>query len=108
MIMDLFTLIWNGFTPLELGFIAIASVVAALIMNRWSQITAAALIVYTIDVLVRFIMTFLSNEGVPVDMTISIALGRMDEHGLAATLRPFLYFGAIALVYSTKGRYGAK
>lgn len=105
---DLFTLIWNGFEPLEWGFIAIASIVAALIMNRWGQITAAALLTYTIDVMVRFIATIYTNEGVPLDMTMNIALARMDEHGLAATLRPFLYFGAISLAYWTKRRYGAK
>lgn len=105
---DLFMLIWEGFTALELLFIGIASVVAALIMNRWQQITAAALLTFTIDVLVRFVATFYFNEGVPVDMTLQIAFAQMDEHGLAATLRPFLYFGAISLVYWTKRRYGAQ
>ncbi|PWE16776.1 hypothetical protein DDZ18_11295 [Marinicauda salina] len=108
MIVEIFQRLSAGFTPTEWIFLVLASIVAALVMRHWTHLTAAALIVYTIDAAIRFVMAWMSAGDVPANYALSIAVARFDQHGFAATLRPFLYFGLIALIYLTKRRYGAR
>lgn len=103
---DAFSLIGAGFTFFDLSFILMAALVAALVMRRWGQLTGAALIAYGVDVLLRFTLEFMSAGEMPANFALDLALARMDMHGLAATLRPFLYFGAIAFLFGLKKRYG--
>ena len=101
-------LLLAGFTFFDALLITAAALVAALAMRRWSQLTAAALIAYTIDVLVRFAMEYLASGDLPANFAFDLALARLDMHGLAATVRPLIYFGAIALLFGLKHRYGAR
>ena len=103
---DAWGLLFAGFTAFDVSFIVMASIVAALLMRRWNQLTAAALIAYTVDVLLRFILEFMSAGQMPANFALDLAFARMDMHGLSAALRPFLYFGAIALLFGMKKRYG--
>ncbi|MCC5995478.1 MAG: hypothetical protein JJU18_03785 [Oceanicaulis sp.] len=104
---DPITLIMGGFTFFDVSFIAMASIVAALVMRRWSQITGAALIAYAVDVLLRFGLEYASAGDMPANFAFQLAFTRMDMNGLAATVRPFLYFGAIAFLFGLKRRYSA-
>ena len=98
-------LILAGFTAFDWWFLTAASLVAALVMRRWSQLLGAALIAYTIDVSLRLIMEYLSAGDMPANFAFGLAFARMDMHGLAATVRPFFYFGAIAFLFALKKRY---
>lgn len=102
---DPFTLLMAGFTFFDVSFIAMASIVSALVMRRWSQITGAALIAYSVDVVLRFTLEYASAGDMPANFAFQLAVSRMDMGGLAATLRPFLYFGAIAILFGMKRRY---
>lgn len=102
---DPFTLLLAGFTFFDVSFIAMASIVSALVMRRWSQITGAALIAYGVDVVLRFTLEYASAGDMPANFAFQLAVSRMDMGGLAATLRPFLYFGAIAILFGMKRRY---
>ncbi len=101
-------LLFAGFTFFDVLFITAAALVAALAMRRWSQLTGAALIAYAVDVLVRFSMEYLASGDVPANFAFDLALARLDMHGLAATVRPLIYFGAIAFLFGLKHRYGAR
>lgn len=101
-------LLLAGFTFFDLLFMTAAALVAALAMRRWGHLTGAALIAYAIDVLVRFAMEYLSAGDVPANFALDLALARLDMHGLAASVRPLIYFGAIAFLFSLKHRYGAR
>ncbi|XBQ16612.1 MAG: hypothetical protein ABL308_01765 [Oceanicaulis sp.] len=100
-----FTLVADGFTAFDVLFTTAASLVAALSMRRWNQLMGAALIAYGVDVALRFAMNFISAGDMPANFALELALARMDMHGLAATLRPFIYFGAIAFLFGLKKRY---
>lgn len=97
-----------GFTFFDVMFMTAAALVAALAMRRWSQLTGAALIAYAVDVLVRFAVEYLASGDVPANFAFDLALARLDMHGLAATVRPLIYFGAIAFLFGLKHRYGAR
>lgn len=97
-----------GFQFLDWMVLIMAAIVAALVMRRWSQITAAALVAYAVDVLVRFSGLVMSTEDVPFNFAVGLAMARLDDHGLAAALRPFLYFASIAAIFWIKRRYGAR
>lgn len=105
---DVISLLAAGFTPFDLLFMIAASLVAALVMRRWTQLTAAVFIAYTVDVVLRFSMEYLSAGDVPANFAMELAFARLDMHALAATLKPFLYFGAIAFLFGLKHRYGAR
>lgn len=94
-----------GFTAFDLLFMTCASLIAALAMRRWAQLLSAALIAYGVDVLLRFAMEFLSAGDMPANFAIDLAFARMDMHALAATVRPFLYFAAVAVLFAIKRRY---
>jgi hypothetical protein len=102
---DPFTLLLAGFTFFDVSFIAMASIVSALVMRRWSQITGAALLAYSVDVVLRFTLEYASAGDMPANFALQLAFTRMDMAGLAATLRPFLYFGTIAILFGLKRRY---
>lgn len=102
---DVWSLLAAGFTFFDVSFIVMAGLVAALVMRRWSQLTGAALIAFSVDVLLRFTLEFLSAGDMPANFALDLAFARMDMHGLAATLRPFLYFGVIAFLFGLKKRY---
>lgn len=102
---DAFSRLFDGFTFFEVSFILMASIVAALVMRRWSQLTAAALIAYAVDVVLRFTLEFFNAGDLPANFAIDLAFSRLDAHGLAATIRPFLYFGAIAFLFGLRKRY---
>lgn len=108
MIAELIERLAAGFQFIDWMVMAMAAIVAALVMTRWHQITAAALIAYAVDVLIRFASLVMETENVPLNYAMSLALARLDEHGLAATLRPFLYFATIALIFGVKRRYGGR
>lgn len=103
---DAWSLLWAGFTLFDLSFILMAGIVAALAMRRWRQLTGAALIAYAVDVLLRFSLEFMSAGDMPANFALDLAFARMDMHALSAALRPFLYFGAIAILFGLKKRYG--
>lgn len=105
---DVFSLLGAGFTAFDVLFMIAASLVAALVMRRWSQLTAAVFIAYTVDVVLRFSMEYLSAGDMPANFAMELAFARLDMHALAATLKPFLYFGAIAFLFGLKHRYGAR
>lgn len=105
---DVISLLAAGFTAFDLLFLLAASLVAALVMRRWSQLTAAVFIAYTIDVVLRFAMEYMSAGDMPANFAVELAFARLDMHALAATLKPFLYFGAIAFLFGLKHRYGAR
>lgn len=105
---ELFERLAAGFSFVDSMVMIMAAIVAALVMTHWRQLVAAALIAYAIDVLIRFSALVLTAENVPLNYAMSLALARLDEHGLAATLRPFLYFAAIAVIYALKRRYGTR
>lgn len=105
---DVISLLAAGFTPFDLLFMIAASLVAALVMRRWSQLTAAVFIAYTVDVVLRFSMEYVSAGDMPANFAMELAFARLDMHALAATLKPFLYFGAIAFLFGLKHRYGAR
>ncbi|MGJ3232413.1 MAG: hypothetical protein ACFE0P_11505 [Oceanicaulis sp.] len=94
-----------GFTAFDFLFMTCASLIAALAMRHWSQLLGAALIAYGFDVILRFAMELLSAGDMPANFAVELAFARMDMHGLAATARPFLYFGAIAILFAVKRRY---
>jgi len=94
-----------GFTAFDLVFMTCASLIAALAMRRWSQLLSAALIAYGVDVLLRFAMEYLSAGDMPANFAVQLAFARMDLHGLAATVRPFVYFAAVAILFGMKRRY---
>lgn len=108
MLAELIERLSAGFQFLDWMVLIMASIVAALVMNRWPQITGAALAAYAIDVLVRFAGLVMSAEDVPFNFAVGLAMARLDDHGLAAALRPFLYFAAIAAIFWTKRRYGGR
>ncbi|MFP4519249.1 MAG: hypothetical protein ACLFQ5_07320 [Oceanicaulis sp.] len=99
------SMVLAGFTAFDFLFMTCAALIAALAMRHWSQLLGAALIAYGVDVALRFAMEFLSAGDMPANFAIGLAFARMDMHGLAATARPFLYFGAIALLFAMKRRY---
>jgi len=105
---DVISLLAAGFTPFDLLFMIAASLVAALVMRRWSQLTAAVFIAYTVDVVLRFSMEYVSAGDMPANFAMELAFARLDMHALAATLKPFVYFGAIAFLFGLKHRYGAR
>jgi hypothetical protein len=105
---DVISLLAAGFTPFDLLFMIAASLVAALVMRRWSQLTAAVFIAYTVDVLLRLSMEYMSASDMPANFALELAFARLDMHALAATLKPFLYFGAIGFLFGLKHRYGAR
>ncbi len=94
-----------GFTAFDLLFMTCASLITALAMRSWSQLLAATLIAYSIDVVLRFAMEFLSAGDMPANFAMDLAFARMDMHGLTATARPFIYFAAVALLFAVKRRY---
>lgn len=100
-----FGMVAAGFTAFDVLFMTCASLIAALAMRHWSQLLGAVIITYGIDVLLRFAMEYMSAGDMPANFAIELAFARMDLHGLAATVRPFLYFGAIALLFALKRRY---
>jgi hypothetical protein len=102
------SLLISGFTFFEVLLILAASIVAALVVRRWSQLAAAVFGAYSADVAIRFVMEFMSAGDMPANFALELAFARLDMHGLAATVRPFLYFGLIALLFGLKHRYGAK
>lgn len=102
---DVISLLSAGFTFLDICVILMAGIIAALLMRRWNQLTAAALIAYTLDVVFRFILEFMSAGDMPLNFALDLAFARMDEYGLAATVRPFLYFGVIAFLFGLRKRY---
>lgn len=104
---DPISLLASGFTVFDILFLIGASLVAALIMRRWGQLTAAVFIAYALDVGLRFAMEYASAGDVPANFALSLAFARLDMHALAATLKPFLYFGSIGLLFALKRRYGA-
>lgn len=108
MISELVERLSAGFQFIDWMVLLMAAIVAALVMTRWHQITAAALIAYAADVVIRFAGLVMSTENVPLNYAMSLALARLDEHGLAAALRPFLYFATIALIFAVKRRYGGR
>lgn len=103
-----FALLFSGFTLFEVLLVLAGSLVAALAMRKWSQLTGAALIAFGVDVALRLVMEFMAAGDVPANFAFDLALTRLDEHALAATTRPFLYFGLIALLFGLKHRYGAR
>jgi len=105
MIGETFSKLAAGFTFFDVLLVLMAGLVAALAMRRWSQITAAALIAYSIDVTLRFSLELLSAGDMPANFAWQLALARMDMHGVSAALRPFLYFGAIAALFGLKKHY---
>lgn len=102
---DGLSLLLAGFTAFDFWFMVGASLVAALAMRRWSQLVGAVLIAYAADVAVRLGLEYLGAGDVPANFALDLAFARLDMHGLAATLRPFLYFGAIALLFAARKRY---
>jgi hypothetical protein len=105
---DPISLLAAGFTIFDVLFLIGASLVAALAMRRWRQLTGAVFIAYAVDVSLRFAMEYLSAGDMPANFALELAFARLDMHALAATLKPFLYFGAIALLFGMKRRYGAR
>ncbi len=101
-------LLFGGFTFFEVLLILAASIVGALVMRKWRHLTGAVFIAYGVDVAVRLIMQFLSAGDMPANFALELAFARLDMHGLAATARPFLYFGLIALLFGLKHRYSGK
>jgi hypothetical protein len=102
------SLLIDGFTFYDVMLMTAAALVAALAMRRWNQLTAAALIAYAVDVLARFAVEYLAAGDVPANFAVDLALARLDMHGLAATVRPLIYFGAIAFLFGLKHRFGAR
>lgn len=105
---DALSLLGSGFTVFDVLFLIGASLVAALAMRRWRQLTGAVFIAYAADVILRFAMEYMSASEMPANFAIELAFARLDMHALAATLKPFLYFGAIAFLFGLKRRYGAR
>ncbi|MFW6412863.1 MAG: hypothetical protein ACOC0V_01885 [Oceanicaulis sp.] len=103
---DGFSLLGAGFTAFDWLFLIAASLVAALVIRRWNQLAGAALIAAGVDLGLRFMMEFLSAGDMPANFALDLAFARLDMHGLAAALRPFLYLGLIALLFGLKKRYG--
>lgn len=94
-----------GFTGFDYVFMTCAALIAALAMRHWSQLLGAVIIAYAVDVTLRFAMEFLSAGDMPANYAVDLAFARMDMHGLAATLRPFLYFALITALFAMKRRY---
>jgi hypothetical protein len=99
-------LILAGFTAFDWWYLIAASLIAALVMRRWNQLLGAALIAYSVDVFLRLVMEYMGAGDMPANFAFGLAFARMDMHGLAATVRPFLYFGVIAFLFGLKRRYG--
>lgn len=97
-----------GFTFMDWMVLLMASIVGALVMTRWSQLTAIALIAYGADLAFRFAGLFLSAGDVPMNFAAGLAMARLDDHGLAAALRPFLFFALIAFLFGLRRRYARK
>ena len=103
---DPLSLLVAGFTVFDVLFLIAASLVAALVMRRWMQLTGAVFVAYAFDVGLRFAMEFMSAGDVPANFGLGLAFARLDMHALSATLKPFLYFGAIACLFALKRHYG--
>ena len=94
-----------GFTAFDFLFMTCASLIAALAMRHWSQLLGAVIITYAVDVVLRFAMEVLSAGDMPANFALDLAFARMDMNGLAATVRPFIYFAVIAVLFAMKRRY---
>ncbi|MEO1040521.1 MAG: hypothetical protein AAFX09_13360 [Pseudomonadota bacterium] len=106
MIGAIFERISAGFAFADVLLWIAASLVAALVMRRWSQLTIAALLAYVADLLAPFVGRVIT--GIPADFAAQLAIERIDEAGAAAVLRLFMYFGLIAALFQLKHRYGAR
>ncbi len=87
----------EGFAFTDILLWVAGSIVAALVMRRWSQLTAAALIAYCVDLVAPFVARAVT--GMPLDFAAGLAFERIDSGGAAAVLRLFMYFGLIALLH---------
>ncbi|MCW5723331.1 MAG: hypothetical protein KIS81_00065 [Maricaulaceae bacterium] len=97
----------TGFQPFDWWLIIIISLVAALIMRRWTQLAGAAAIAFAVDAVVPFF--YRVATGVPADLAYAIALVRVDERGgLVVLLRLALYLAVIAVLFAIKVRYGRR
>lgn len=97
-----------GFTPATLILLTLVSIVAALVMRRWSQLSAATLFAFGVDCIARYILELGAVEGVPVNFAMELAMTRLDAGAISAMARPFLYLGVIAALFWVKKRYGGK
>ncbi|MGP1274511.1 MAG: hypothetical protein ACQRW7_03730 [Caulobacterales bacterium] len=97
-----------GFSPATLILVTLVSIVAALVMRRWSQLSAATLFAFGADCLARYVLELGATDGVPVNFAMELAMTRLDTGAISAMARPFLYLGVIASLFWVKKRYGGK
>jgi hypothetical protein len=108
MIEEFATRLIAGFTPATLILLTLVSIVAALVMRRWSQLSAAALFAFAVDCVARYLLIFGAVEGVPANFAMGLAVTRLDDGAISAMARPFLYLAVIAALFWVKKRYGGK
>lgn len=108
MIEEFATRLIAGFTPATLILLTLVAIVAALVMRRWSQLSAATLFAFGVDCIARYILELGAVEGVPVNFAMELAMTRLDSGAISAMARPFLYLGVIAALFWVKKRYGGR
>ncbi|WP_019962275.1 hypothetical protein [Woodsholea maritima] len=94
----------EGFTASDWWMLIAFSIVGALVIRRWDQLTPAALTAYTLDSIAPFFGRMF--EGIPANFAFQFAFTRLDDNGAAAVLRLALYFGLIAAMFYARRRYG--
>ena len=95
----------QGFSGYDWWLILVLSLIAALIIRKWPQLTAAAAIAFAVDAVAPFI--FRVATGVPVDLAFDIAFSRLDERGgVVVLMKLAIYFGLIGVIFAIKRRQG--
>ena len=74
MIEEFATRLIAGFTPATLILLTLVSIVAALVMRRWSQLSAAALFAFAVDCVARYLLELGAADGVPVNFAMELAM----------------------------------
>ena len=104
---EMFLVRLQGFSAFDWWLIVILSLVAALIMRKWTQWPAAAAIAFVVDAIAPFF--YRVAMGVPPDFAFDFTFSRLDERGgIVVLMRLAIYLLAIGAVYATKRRYGRR
>ena len=96
--------IMDGFSAFDWWMLIAFSIIAALVIRRWDQLTPAAMSAYVVDALAPFFVRL--SEGIPANFAFQFAFTRLDDHGAASVLRLGLYFAIIATLFFMRRRYG--
>ena len=96
----------TSFTGFDWWMILLWSIVGALIMRRITQLPVVVGLAFVADTISPFFWRWAT--GTPSDFAFDLMLVRLDASGIAVLARIFIYFVAIGLIFTLKGRYGRR